>query len=153
MNSEKLNFLLETYPSLLRKIDPSAKGEWGKMNVQQMIEHMIDAVQQANGKVPASIVTPEERLQPMKEFLMSEKEFRPNTKNALMGEEPLPVKRASVEDAIKELESELKDFKNHFEKNPESKITNAFFGHLNFEEWIQMLHKHAVHHLKQFRAV
>jgi hypothetical protein len=146
----KLYFLLNEYPLLLRKIDPSTKGHWGKMNVQQMIEHMIDSVREANGKLQRTLVTPEDRVPKMKEFLMSEKEFRPETKNALMGDEPVPVSKSSVTEAINELEIELRDFVNRFKNDNESRITNPFFGELNFEEWIQLLHKHAIHHLKQF---
>ena len=95
-------------------------------------------------------MTPADRVPKMKEFIMSEKEFRPDTKNALMGDEPEPVKRASVAEAIDDLESELKDLVKHFENSPQSTITNPFFGDLNYEESIQLLHKHAIHHLKQF---
>ena len=149
MNS-KLKFLLNDFPVLLRKLDPAIKPLWGKMNVQQMIEHMCDAVRDANGKTPRKIISPPERLPAMKEFLLSEKEFRPETKNALMGDEPLPVRNPSVEAAIDELENELKDFVSHYQNSPDKTVTNPFFGDLNFNEWIQLLHKHAKHHLKQF---
>jgi len=148
----KLTFLINDYPSILRKIDPATKGLWGKMNVQQMIEHMVDSVREANGKTPRVLVTPSERVPKMKEFLMSEKEFRPETKNALMGEEPPLVLKSSTKEAIDELEIELKDFVKKFNGDRESTITNPFFGDLNFEEWIQLLYKHAIHHLKQFGA-
>lgn len=151
--NKKLTFLLFSFPQLLKKLDPSTKGLWGKMNVQQMIEHMSDSVREANGKIPRTIMTPEANLSKMKEFLMSEKEFRPNTKNVMMGEEPLVVRNSSIKDAIDELEKELSDFEKYFTKNSESIITNPFFGDLNFDEWIQLVHKHAIHHLKQFGVV
>ena len=52
-----------------------------------------------------------------------------------------------------ELEGEINDFVSYFEQHPGSTTTNPFFGELNFEEWIQLLHKHAVHHLKQFNCL
>ncbi len=146
----KLSFLLNGYLEQLRKLDPMTKGLWGKMSVQQMIEHMTDSLREANGKTPQTIISPVDRLSAMKEFIMSEKEFRPNTKNSLMGETPLPLRKLSMKEAIDELEIELKDFEKYFEKNPESIIVNPFFGELNFEEWIQLIHKHAMHHLRQF---
>ncbi len=146
----KLNFLINEYPSILRKIDPDKKGQWGKMSVQQMIEHMCDSVMEANGKIPRTLLTSSDRMPKMKEFLMSEKEFKPDTKNALMSDVPPPVLNESVPEAIDELEMELKDFVKKFDGNKNSKITNPFFGELNFDEWVQLLHKHAVHHLKQF---
>ncbi len=150
MDKNKLDFVLIEFPAKLKALDPQTKGLWGKMNVQQMIEHMIDSVKEANGKIPRTIVTAPERLQATKDFLMSEKEFKPNTKNVLMGEEPLPVRHVKISDAIAELESEIKDFEKHFASFPDARITNAFFGDLNYEEWVQLLHKHSMHHLKQF---
>jgi hypothetical protein len=153
MITEKKKFLFNTVPDLLSKLDPATKGLWGKMNVHQMIEHMGDSLREANGKIPRTIITPAERLQAMKDFVLSEREFKPNTKNALMGEEPLPVRFASVEEAIADFKIELNDFEQRFKDKSESKITNAFFGELNYEEWIHLLHKHALHHLKQFGAI
>lgn len=148
--TDKLSFLREQLPKNLRSLDPQTKSKWGKMNVQQMIEHLSDSVREANGKTPREIISTPERLPAMKDFLMSDKEFKPETKNIMMGSEPLPVRHGSMEEAIMKLEDELKDFENKYEKKPDSVITNPFFGHLNFEEWIQLLHKHAIHHLKQF---
>ena len=146
----KLSFLLNGYIDHLRKLDPETKGLWGKMIVQQMIEHMTESLQEANGKTSRTIISPIDRLQAMKEFIKSEKEFRPNTKNSMMGETPLPLRNLNVKEAINEIVIELKDFEKYFEKNPESIIVNPFFGELNFEEWIQLIHKHALHHLRQF---
>ena len=151
--NDKLNFLLTKYPNILRELDPATKGLWGKMNVQQMVEHMSDFIRHGNGKSPQKLMTPAENLPKMKEFLMSEKEFRPNTKNAMMGEEPQAIVNASVKDAIDILETEIKDLEKHFKNSPHATATNPFFGDLNFEEWVQLLYKHAVHHLKQFGAL
>jgi len=149
----KLSFLVNEYVGHLRQLDVSTKGQWGKMNVQQMIEHMTDSFMEANGKIPRVNMTPPERLPAMKDFLMSEKEFRPNTKNALMGEEPSKVRNSSKEEAIKVLEKEIKDFEKYYAEHEEAILTNPFFGNLNFDEWTQLLHKHALHHLKQFGVI
>ncbi|HRH66311.1 MAG TPA: DUF1569 domain-containing protein [Bacteroidia bacterium] len=146
----KLHFLQRTFIAKLRSIDPATAPLWGKMNVQQMIEHMSDSVRIANGKDLQTVITPAERLQAMKDFAVSEKEFRPNTKNALMGEHPAEVRLKDTEAAILELETEMRLFVEHFEQNAGSTVANPFFGELNFQEWISLLYKHAVHHLKQF---
>ena len=150
MQVDKLNFLRNTYPELIRKLDPSTKREWGKMNVQQMIEHMSDFIRMGNGKLPQKIFTPAEHLPRLKEFLMSDKEFRPDTKNAMLGEEPLPVVNSTVKEAVKELELELTDFNKFFQENPQAIVTNPIFGDLNFYEWVQLIYKHSRHHLRQF---
>lgn len=150
MTQEKLKFIKETFPALLRKLKGDEQPVWGKMNAIQMVEHMGASFRQADAKNNFSIVTPSEQLQAFKSFMMSEKEFRPNTKNVLLGEYPAPAVFSSMKEAIKDLESAIAEFIRYFEKNPEKATVNPVFGVLNFDEWVQLLHKHAIHHLKQF---
>lgn len=150
MNLDKLSFLRYGFVTELKTLDSDTTPAFGKMNVQQMIEHMSDSLRIANGKDKFEILTPQERLKPMKDFLMSEKDFRPNTPNSLLGDVPAPCRNKTKEEAIAELEREIEGFINYFENNPTSSQTNPFFGDLNYAEWVQMLHKHALHHLRQF---
>jgi hypothetical protein len=55
--------------------------------------------------------------------------------------------------ALLEYEQQINSFINYFENNEGATITNPFFGDLNFDEWIHLLYKHAVHHCKQFGLV
>ena len=146
----KLYFLQRKFIDKLTALDPDTKPLWGNMNVQQMIEHMSDSLRIANGKNPHTLITPAEKVQAMKDFLASDKEFRPNTKNILMEDTPPDLRLKDKTTAIQELENEIKYFVAHFEEHPGTTVTNPFFGHLTFQEWIQLLHKHAKHHLKQF---
>ena len=122
------------------------------MNVQQMVEHYAgDAVRNASGKLKIDqVLTPPENLQRMREFMMSDRPFHENTKNPLMGTEPAPVHFKTVQAAIGALQQELIYFFETFEKNPQLITRNPFFGDLNFEQNVQLLYKHAIHHLKQF---
>jgi hypothetical protein len=146
----KLDFLKNEFPKLLKKLDPNAKGGWGVMNGQQMVEHMAESIGFATGKNNQSLHTPAEHVGKYKEFAMSDKEFKPNTKNGLMSDTPAPINKSGMEEAIAEVENEIADFIKYFENNPGATLTNSFFGDLNFEEWTHLLHKHAVHHCKQF---
>ena len=67
-----------------------------------------------------------------------------------MGEEPAPLRYKTIQAAIGGLQQELIYFFEAFEKNPQLITRNPFFGDLNFEQSLQLLYKHAVHHLKQF---
>ncbi|MEP6647929.1 MAG: hypothetical protein ABJC12_12645 [Saprospiraceae bacterium] len=149
---EKENFLRTKLISYLQRLDPATLPKWGKMSVQQMIEHYAgDAVRNANGRLKIeNIVTPPEHLEKMREFMMSEKPFKENTNNPLMGEEPLPPRYKTVQAAIGSLQQELIYFFDAYEKNPSMVIRNPFFGDLNFEQNVQLLYKHALHHLRQF---
>jgi len=153
MNADKADFLRTKLIPLLQQIPTETKPAWGKMTLQQMIEHFADSVRIASGKtVFTDILTPPEQLDRMRSFLESEKPFRENTANALMPEAPAPVKNRSKEEAIKELKDEIEFFFSVFEKNNLGVTRNPFFGDLNLEQNVQLLHKHALHHLKQFAA-
>lgn len=147
---DKLNFLKTEFPKLLRTLSSEAKGEWGVLNGQQMVEHMAESISYATGKNMQALYSPIEQVARFKEFAMSDKEFKPNTKNVLMSEAPVPVSKLTMEDAIRDLENITAAFINYFKTNNGATITNPFFGDLNFEEWVHLLHKHAVHHCKQF---
>jgi hypothetical protein len=146
----KEQFFKTQYIPLLRKLKGDEKGKWGVLSPQGMIEHMTDSVGVAWERIREPLQTPAEQVERMKSFAMSDKEFKPGTKNALMSETPAPLRNNSIEEAISELELEIKNFMDFYHSHPEKVVTNPFFGDLNYDEWLHLLHKHAVHHLKQF---
>jgi hypothetical protein len=152
MNLEKENFLRTKLVRYLQQLDPSISPQWGKMNVQQMIEHFTrDAVLVASGRTKFdTVITPADKLQKMRDFMMSDKPFKENTKNPLLAEEPVPVQSKTVQAAIGVLHQELIYFFEVFERNPALTTRNPLFGDLSFEQNVQLLHKHAIHHLRQF---
>lgn len=152
MSFAKENFLRTRFVSHLQQLHPSTPPRWGKMSVQQMIEHYtVDSLQISSGKRPVEkFVTPAEHLTRAKEFLMSEKPFRENTKNPLLGEEPLPLRYKTMQAAIGNLQEELIYFFEVFDKTPGLITRNPIFGDLNFDENVQFLYKHALYHLRQF---
>jgi hypothetical protein len=152
MSLEKENFLRTKLVTYLQRLNPDTKPLWGKMNVQQMIEHYAgDAVRNANGRLKIDkMVTPPENLNRMREFMLSDKPFKENTKNPLMSEEPAPLRYKTVQAAIGALQQELIYFFEAFEKDPKLVTRNPFFGDLTFEQNVQLLYKHALHHLRQF---
>jgi hypothetical protein len=153
MNSSKESFLKKDFVSTLKKLNANDKGKWGVMTAQQMVEHFADAVKNANGKLILPVLNEGERLQKSRDFLMSEMPFRENIKNPLIPTDGFPLRKPDMESAINKLQKELDYFFELFEKHPEMKTTNAFFGELDYNMNIQFLHKHAIHHLKQFGLV
>lgn len=147
---DKLHFLKTEFPKLLQTLQPDAKGNWGVLNGIQMVEHMADSVKEATGKLQLTILTPADRVEKMKEFAMSDKDFKPNTPNSKMSATPPPARNQTMQEAIIEFENEVSDFVNYFEKNKGTTLPNSFFGNFNFEEWTHLLSKHAKHHCKQF---
>jgi len=153
MNQEKLSFLKDNFLYLLKDLPANASGKWGKMNGQQMVEHVCDFFRVSSGKIHFKLVTPHEHLPKFKEFLMSEKEFRENTKAPVLPAEPLPVRYATMQESLTELETELQSFFDYFSGDAEKKTLHPAFGELNFAEWVQLHHKHVIHHLKQFGII
>lgn len=151
MNAEKVTFLKTAFLPLLKRVTADTQPRWGKMTLQQMIEHFADAVHIAAGKLPdLPIVTPAENLPKMQAFIMSDKPFRENTRNPLLPEIPAPVRHPSIELALEELQAALDAFFNEFETTENLMTRNPLFGDLNFDMNVQLLYKHALHHLRQF---
>ncbi|MEO8763773.1 MAG: hypothetical protein ABI416_05780 [Ginsengibacter sp.] len=153
MNTSKEIFLKEDLISLLEKLNGDEKGKWGVMSVQQMVEHFADAVQNANGKLIVPSLNQGERLEKFRHFLMSEEPFKENTKNPLIAAEGVALRQRNLPSAIIKLKKELNYFFEIFDLHPGLKTQNAFFGDLDYAMNIQLLHKHAIHHLRQFGLV
>jgi hypothetical protein len=152
MDQAKIQFLANEFIPLLKELPADAKGKWGKMNAQQMTEHLSVFFKVSTEKFKFPLVTPVEHLSKYKEFLLSDKEFRENTKapGNVVPEEPMPVKNTTMNEALDELQHEVNDFIIVFETHPEMDTTHPVFGALNFDEWVLLHYKHVTHHLRQF---
>jgi hypothetical protein len=150
MNEEKLQFLKKELIPLLQKIEPGTNPIWGKMNLQQMIEHFSGAIKIATGTFSLPGTTEPIDGGKSYSFLMSDKPFKENTVNPLLSEEPYPIRNHTVQAAIGELQVNLLEFFRTFENEERKRVLNPFFGNLNYAEQIQLLYKHSLHHLKQF---
>ena len=147
---EKEKFLTEEYVTLLKKLKADTKPQWGVLSAQGMVEHMTDSIGVAWERLKEPMQTPPELLEKARSFALSDKDFKPNTKNSYMSETPAPLRHANMEEAIQELENEIFLFTSHYKFNEGTIVTNPFFGDFNYEQWLHLLHKHAIHHLRQF---
>jgi hypothetical protein len=152
MNEQKFNFITRECIPLFRTLTADAVGKWGKMNGQQMVEHVAAFFYVSTGKKKFDLVTPLEHLSRYKEFLLSDKEFRENTKapTNVIGDEPLPMRYATIEEAMEKLTESIAAFENYFKEDADKKTMHPVFGELNYEEWVLLHYKHVTHHLKQF---
>ena len=139
MDAVKLVFIQHELIKRLKKLPSTAVGKWGKMNGQQMVEHLSLIFSASSDKIKATLATPEEYLPKAKEFLWSDKEFRENTKapSTLIPDEPQAFKHATMPLALQALQDELDYFFKYFDEHPGIKTMHPAFGELNFEEWIQ----------------
>jgi len=155
MDEKKWNFISQEYAPLLKKLPGAAAGKWGKMNGQQMVEHMEAFFAISAGKIKFDLVTPIEHLLKYKEFLLSDKEFRENTKapTSVISEEALPLHYGNMDEALVSLQQSISAFENYFMDDKLKTTLHPVFGELNFEEWILLHYKHVTHHLKQFGLI
>ena len=152
MAEEKLEFISRKFVPLLQTLSAEAIGKWGKMNAQQMAEHVAGFFMVSTQKYIFPVLTSVEHLPKYKEFLWSDKEFRENTKApaGVVPDEPVPIKTASMAAALERLQQEIDHFVQYFKDNPGAKTAHPVFGELDFGEWVQLHHKHVTHHAKQF---
>jgi hypothetical protein len=145
------HFIRHEYISLLLALPADTPPLWGKMDVQQMIEHIRDAFKVANGRLPLPLVnTDPDQLAKARAFMLSDQPFRENTKMPLMPEEPRKHKYASKEEAVEKLIPEVDHVFAVYAATPGLRIMSPMFGELNYEEQLHLLNKHARHHLRQF---
>ena len=122
------------------------------MNAQQMVEHVSGFFKVSTEKFKFPVLTPVEHLPKYKEFLLSDKEFRENTKApaGVVPDEPRSATKASMAEALEELQQEIDHFIEYFKDHPGAKTAHPVFGELDFNEWVLLHYKHVVHHAKQF---
>ena len=152
MDEQKKDFIINTCIPLFTSLKADVAGNWGKMNAQQTVEHVAAFFYVSSGKIKFDLVTPVEHLPKFREFLLSEKQFRENTKapGNVIGEEALPLRHETMEDALKELTASITDFENYFKGNEDKTTMHPVFGELNYAEWVLLHYKHVTHHLRQF---
>lgn len=150
MDQGKAYFIKEEFTSLLNGLTPDAKAQWGKMKAQQMVEYVTGFFLVSIEKLHFPLVTPAEHLPQFKEFLLSDKQFRENTKAPVLPEDPLPIREPDLASAVQQLKKTIAMFFTYFEADPDKKTLHPVFGWLNFEEWILLHYKHVTHHARQF---
>jgi len=144
MDTEKLNFIKTEFIPRIKTLSADAVAKWGKMNGQQMVEHVTAFFNVSIEKIKFPLVTPAEHLPRFKEFLLSDKQFRENTQapTSVIGEDPLPLRYENMEQAVDKLADSVANFEIYFKDNPDRKTIHPVFGELNFEEWVLLHYKH-----------
>ncbi|HMZ45273.1 MAG TPA: DUF1569 domain-containing protein [Chitinophagaceae bacterium] len=155
MHSNKIEFIVQSFPALLKTANENSKPLWGKMNLQQMVEHVTEFFTISTNPLQQNIITPVDLLPKYKAFILSDKEFKENTQAPveLIPVEPKPLINASIEIAINLLTQEITKFVQYFHLHKNAQTIHPVFGSLNFDEWVLLHYKHVLHHCKQFGLV
>lgn len=146
------SFLKDTlFSEYLSRLTPETQPLWGKMNAQQMVEHLSVVFMLGNGKINASlIVSPEQSAKGKQALMVDKKPFPKNITNELTGDTPKPLKYSSLSEAILKLKEQIALFYDYHQALPKELPSHPVFGPLSFEEWTYFESKHCLHHLAQF---
>ena len=136
--------------SKLSQLNKVSKPVFGKMNAQQMIEHLSAVTQIANGNWKVDTFVSDEKTARRKPFLNTENELQMGFKASFLAEEPSEFKFNSIKEAIDNLINEIAFFVKVFKEDENRKVVHPFFGELDFEYWQKFQIKHFTHHFKQF---
>ncbi|MDE1206492.1 hydroxymethylglutaryl-CoA reductase, degradative [Tenacibaculum larymnensis] len=143
----------EEIRSTLANLKADTKPLFGKMNGQQMVEHLSAVTQIANGNWNVDIYVSDEKTARRKPFLNSDSELQIGFKAPFLSEDPTPLKFSSKEEAIDDLIEQVQLFEQVFTENPNRTVVHPFFGELDYEYWKKFQVKHFTHHFKQFGLV
>jgi len=146
-----LNF--DEVRNILTTLKPEDTPLFGKMNSQQMIEHLSAVTQIANGNWKLDIFVSDDKSVRRKPFLDTENELHKGFKPPFLSEEPSNLKFDSIEESIDDLIHQLEKFVLIFSEDKNRTVIHPFFGALDVEYWKKFQVKHFTHHFKQFGLV
>ncbi len=136
--------------SKLSTLNEQSKPLFGKMNAQQMIEHLSAVTQIANGNWDVDVFVSDDKTARRKPFLNTKNELQTGFKASFLAEEPNTVKFVSIDAAIDDLINQVNVFIKVFTDDKNRTMVHPFFGELDFEYWKKFQVKHFTHHFKQF---
>ena len=144
---------MKQYINRLEALHKDKEPLWGSMRAQQMVEHLVMAVQMSYGKLNVKCYTPKERIPILKRFLTSEKPLPKNFDNPALKDIDLTLMFPSLEIAVSQLKNEIEIYESVFYENPGLLSMHPTFGELNKSEWNIFHKKHFTHHLSQFGLI
>jgi oxepin-CoA hydrolase/3-oxo-5,6-dehydrosuberyl-CoA semialdehyde dehydrogenase len=136
----------------LSKLTEKSQAEWGKMNPQQMLEHLELGYRIASGEIQNfEIATPEDKVEKFQETLWNYEPMPKNYDFPLYENGKLPeLKHENLEQAKEKLKEAKQAYATFFRENPDALTKHAVFGWLTKFEWELLNRKHLNHHFGQF---
>ncbi len=147
-----VNFLnFDKIRTQLSTLKVNDKPVFGKMNGQQMIEHLSAVTQIANGNWNVDVFVSDDKTLRRKPFLNTENELQTGFKASFLSEAPNDLKFENIEAAIDDLIHQIEFFEKVFTEDKTRTVVHPFFGELDYEYWKKFQVKHFTHHFKQFQ--
>jgi hydroxymethylglutaryl-CoA reductase len=143
----------EKLQETLGLLNSSSPALWGRMDAQQMVEHLIVLFEISNKKQETLILTPEKHLNKSQAFLMSEDLLPKNFVAKFLPINPSPYKYSSLQEAVSQLIYSLDSYQSYWKGIEEETLNHPVFGKLNKVKWNRVHNKHIQHHFLQFGLV
>jgi oxepin-CoA hydrolase/3-oxo-5,6-dehydrosuberyl-CoA semialdehyde dehydrogenase len=147
---DKSDNVLYQLAAPLHQLAQGAQPRWGRMNAQQMVEHLVGAVKWSNGKIKVPLIIPEEKLPIARKQLLSDMPLPHNFQNPFTDDKTY---LNTLAEALQKLDAEIADFYTYHAAHPDARPVHPVFGPLSREEWERFHTKHFKHHLEQFGVV
>ena len=138
--------------AVLNGLTPNQKPLWGKMNAQEMVEHLSDMLMMSRGMGNFAIDVDAETIARRQQFLSSDKEMAKNIAVPFT-KEIIELRHDELELALDEFADEWMNFTEYYENNPSASVIHPYYGDLDFNLWLKMHDKHFMHHFKQFGLI
>ena len=130
-------------------LQPETPALWGRMTAQNMIEHLVEAVEYTNGKRVADLSVPPGKADSQKRLLVHSDFVIPAGVTGYLPDATRTKRFKDLATSILELNKELDSFECFFEDEAKT-ATHFEFGPMNYAEWLIWHGKHFTHHFKQF---
>ncbi len=147
-------FLVSEFTTWLDTLSETHTALWGRMDAQQMVEHLTIAVNVSNGVQVVELATPIDKVNKIKNIaLLSDRPMQREFKNVALPNDPVPYLNEDLNTAKLVLKTSIISFKQHFENKPDKKQLHNIFGELTYHEWLWFHYKHFIHHFSQFGVI
>jgi len=136
----------------LTNLTENTKPKWGILTPQHLMEHLEDGYKILAGKnQDFDIATPEKILEKVHNSLYNYEKFPRNTHFPTLKKGELEnLKHPDLSTAKQKMLEARKEYLEYFKENPDAKLKNMVFGHLNRYESYLLERKHLNHHFEQF---
>jgi len=139
----------ERLDELLAPLEPGTLPLWGKLKAQNMIEHLIEAVEFTNGKKMARLENSTREAYKEKQEKVRDDFEIPKGVTGPLADNSNKIRFKDLATAISRLKEEIETFEDYF-KTPGQTSIHGAFGPMNYREWILWHGKHFAHHFRQF---
>jgi len=137
-----------------KEVTPGLPAKWGRMNAQQMIEHLTLIFIYSTGRfgVPfkGDEAVAKKLWQPFKQATNPWGTVFPPSNIA---GDPKPVRNETMEGSKKALKKAFAKYQHYSKENPDAITPHALLGNITTAQWILVHLKHIDHHLSQFGVI